>query len=149
MRAKDIIQTYYTSLSYLTERFTCFKLTAPCVLFLDELDILSSSIDASNYIAVELDKLKNDNVFVIGAIEHLDQLPTILLPPRLYRTICVPLPDESTRKQIFLANIISYDIDAVSKTHLRENFKFFDQQLKKRKFSFQYILPEFIGNWLY
>uniref|UniRef100_A0A2N9ESL9 Uncharacterized protein n=1 Tax=Fagus sylvatica TaxID=28930 RepID=A0A2N9ESL9_FAGSY len=103
--------------------------SAPCVLFFDELDSIAiqrgNSIgDAGgaadrvlNQLLTEMDGLSaKKTVFIIGATNRPDIIDTALLRPgRLDQLIYIPLPDESSRLQIFKACLrkspVSKDVD--------------------------------------
>lgn len=103
--------------------------SAPCVLFFDELDSLaiqrgSSVGDAGgaadrvlNQLLTEMDGLSaKKTVFVIGATNRPDIIdPALMRPGRLDQLIYIPLPDESSRLQIFKACLrkspVSKDVD--------------------------------------
>jgi transitional endoplasmic reticulum ATPase len=91
--------------------------SAPCVLFFDELDSIAiqrgSGIgDAGgaadrvlNQLLTEMDGLSSKKtIFVIGATNRPDIIdPALLRPGRLDQLIYIPLPDETSRLQIFQA----------------------------------------------
>ncbi|KAJ3278477.1 AAA ATPase cdc48 [Borealophlyctis nickersoniae] len=93
------------------------RAASPCVMFFDELDSIAkarggSSGDAGgagdrvlNQILTEMDGMNaKKNVFVIGATNRPDQIdPALLRPGRLDQLIYIPLPDESSRRQILRA----------------------------------------------
>lgn len=104
------------------------KRTAPCIIFLDELDIITSvhgglTDDINRRIVTQLitefDKLADYNsVVVIGATRSIDIIdPVIISPGRLERLVEIPLPDLDSRRGIIEAHLagrpikedISYD----------------------------------------
>uniref|UniRef100_A0A2N9GC09 AAA+ ATPase domain-containing protein n=1 Tax=Fagus sylvatica TaxID=28930 RepID=A0A2N9GC09_FAGSY len=103
--------------------------SAPCVLFFDELDSIAiqrgSGIgDAGgaadrvlNQLLTEMDGLSSKKtIFVIGATNRPDIIdPALLRPGRLDQLIYIPLPDETSRLQIFKACLrkspVAKDID--------------------------------------
>ncbi len=104
------------------------KRTAPCIIFLDELDIITSvhgglTDDINRRIVTQLitefDKLADYNsVVVIGATRSIDIIdPVIISPGRLERLVEIPLPDLDSRRGIIEAQLsgrpikddISYD----------------------------------------
>jgi len=111
------------------EVFNKARAAAPCVLFFDELDSIAVSRGNSvgdaggasdrviNQVLTEMDGMgSKKNVFIIGATNRPDIIDTaILRPGRLDQLIYVPLPDESSRLQIFKANLrntpIAKDLD--------------------------------------
>ena len=102
--------------------------SAPCIVFIDELDVITSvhggvADDLNRRIVTQLitefDRLSDhDSVVVIGATRNLRLIdPVLISPGRLERLIEVPLPDGDTRRAILekqlsgrpLAGDISYD----------------------------------------
>ncbi|KAK7849585.1 cell division cycle protein 48 homolog [Quercus suber] len=114
--------------------------SAPCVLFFDELDSIAiqrgSSIgDAGgaadrvlNQLLTEMDGLSaKKTIFVIGATNRPDIIdPALLRPGRLDQLIYIPLPDESSRLQIFKACLrkspVSKDVDLTALAKLTAGF---------------------------
>ena len=116
--------------------------SAPCVLFFDELDSIAiqrgSGIgDAGgaadrvlNQLLTEMDGLSSKKtIFVIGATNRPDIIdPALLRPGRLDQLIYIPLPDETSRLQIFKACLrkspVAKDIDltALAKRSKINNF---------------------------
>ncbi|KAK3206667.1 hypothetical protein Dsin_020713 [Dipteronia sinensis] len=114
--------------------------SAPCVLFFDELDSIavqrgSSVGDAGgtadrilNQLLTEMDGLSaKKNIFVIGATNRPDILdPALLRPGRLDQLIYIPLPDESSRLQIFKACLrrspVSKHVDLAALAKFTEGF---------------------------
>lgn len=101
------------------ELFEVARSSAPCVLFLDELDAIGGkrSLNRSsgarttvNQLLTELDGVGSDNegVFVLAATNHpWDVDPALRRPGRLDRTLLVLPPDREAR-------------EAILRTHLRE-----------------------------
>ena len=101
------------------ELFEVARSSAPCVLFLDELDAIggkrslnrsSGSRTTVNQLLTELDGVGSDNegVFVLAATNHpWDVDPALRRPGRLDRTLLVLPPDREAR-------------EAVLRTHLRD-----------------------------
>ena len=101
------------------ELFEVARSSAPCVLFLDELDAIGGkrSLNRSsgarttvNQLLTELDGVGSDNegVFVLAATNHpWDVDPALRRPGRLDRTLLVLPPDLDAR-------------EAILRTHLRE-----------------------------
>jgi transitional endoplasmic reticulum ATPase len=95
------------------------RAAAPCVLFFDELDSIAKARGGSvgdaggaadrviNQILTEMDGMSaKKNVFIIGATNRPDIVDSaILRPGRLDQLIYIPLPDESSRLQVFKANL--------------------------------------------
>jgi ATP-dependent Zn protease len=88
---------------------------APCLLFIDEIDSFGSrAINDSqhadykrqviNGLLEQLDGYERlDGVVVVGATNHPENLdPAITRPGRLDRHFVIPLPDEATRREIFM-----------------------------------------------
>jgi transitional endoplasmic reticulum ATPase len=114
--------------------------SAPCVLFFDELDSIaiqrgSSVGDAGgaadrvlNQILTEIDGLSSKKtIFVIGATNRPDIIdPALLRPGRLDQLIYIPLPDESSRLQIFKACLrkspVSQDVDLAALAKFTQGF---------------------------
>ncbi|KHN87956.1 Transitional endoplasmic reticulum ATPase -like protein 2 [Toxocara canis] len=112
------------------------RAAAPCVLFFDELDSVAKARGGSigdaggaadrviNQILTEMDGMSNKkNVFIIGATNRPDIIDSaILRPGRLDQLIYIPLPDESSRLQIFKANLRKTPIAAeVDLTYLAKS----------------------------
>jgi AAA+ superfamily predicted ATPase len=101
------------------ELFEVARTSAPCVLFLDELDAIGGkrSLNRSsgarttvNQLLTELDGVGSDNegVFVLAATNHpWDVDPALRRPGRLDRTLLVLPPDRDAR-------------EAILRTHLRD-----------------------------
>ncbi len=101
------------------ELFEVARSSAPCVLFLDELDAIGGkrSLNRSsgarttvNQLLTELDGVGSDNegVFVLAATNHpWDVDPALRRPGRLDRTLLVLPPDREAR-------------EAILRTHLKE-----------------------------
>ena len=101
------------------ELFEVARSSAPCVLFLDELDAIGQKRSLSrntgarttvNQLLTELDGVGSDNegVFVLAATNHpWDVDPALRRPGRLDRTLLVLPPDRDAR-------------EAILRTHLRE-----------------------------
>ncbi|KAJ4840279.1 AAA ATPase cdc48 [Turnera subulata] len=110
------------------ELFDKARQSAPCVLFFDELDSIATQRGSSvgdagcadrvlNQLLTEMDGLSaRKTVFVIGATNRPDIIdPALMRPGRLDQLIYIPLPDESSRLQIFKACLrkspVSKDVD--------------------------------------
>ncbi|KAL4036332.1 hypothetical protein IC575_005065 [Cucumis melo] len=99
------------------EIFDKARQSAPCVLFFDELDSIATQRGSSvgdaggaadrvlNQLLTEMDGMTaKKTVFIIGATNRPDIIdPALLRPGRLDQLIYIPLPDESSRLQIFKA----------------------------------------------
>lgn len=94
------------------ELFEVARASAPCVLFLDELDAIgqkrtltrnSGMRTTVNQLLTELDGVGTDNegVYVLAATNHpWDVDPALRRPGRLDRTLLVLPPDQSAREEI-------------------------------------------------
>ncbi len=88
------------------------KKTAPCIIFIDEIDAVAkkrgtvlhsgNGEQTLNQILVEMDGLEErENVIVLGATNRSDVLdPAILRPGRFDRTVVVHTPDSKGREEI-------------------------------------------------
>ncbi len=96
------------------EIFRKAKMSAPCIIFMDEIDSIASTRGSDNLdsmvservvdtLLTELDGLQElKNVIVIGATNRPDILdPALLRPGRFDKIIEIPMPDEQTRYEIF------------------------------------------------
>nr|DAD28536.1 TPA_asm: hypothetical protein HUJ06_030004 [Nelumbo nucifera] len=111
------------------EIFDKARQSAPCVLFFDELDSIATQRGSSvgdaggaadrvlNQLLTEMDGMSaKKTVFIIGATNRPDIIdPALLRPGRLDQLIYIPLPDETSRHQIFKACLrkspVSKDVD--------------------------------------
>ncbi|MCA0306244.1 MAG: AAA family ATPase [Actinobacteria bacterium] len=122
----DILDMYVgNSEGNLHEIFQLARQSAPCVLFLDELDALGQKRSLTrnsalrttvNQLLTELDGAvdSNDGVFVLGATNQpWDIDPALRRPGRLDRTLLVLPPDDEARKAIFANNLKSRPIGGV------------------------------------
>jgi len=95
------------------ELFAEARKNTPCIIFIDEIDSLmsksrrfgmehSSSRGTINQLLAEMDGFeKHENIIVIGATNHEDDLdPAAVRPGRFDKKIHVPLPDVNGRKDI-------------------------------------------------
>ena len=114
--------------------------SAPCVLFFDELDSIAiqrgngigdaggAADRVLNQLLTEMDGLSSKKtIFVIGATNRPDIIdPALLRPGRLDQLIYIPLPDESSRLQIFKACLrkspVSKDVDLTAIAKLTGGF---------------------------
>jgi len=116
----DILDMYIgQSERNVKELFEVARTSAPCVLFLDELDAIgqkrsltrnSGARTTVNQLLTELDGVGSDNegVFVLAATNHpWDVDPALRRPGRLDRTLLVLPPDRDAR-------------EAILRTHLRQ-----------------------------
>lgn len=100
--------------SRVRDMFEQAKKTAPCIIFIDEIDAVGRHRGAGvggghdereqtlNQLLVEMDGFEgNDGVIVIAATNRPDVLdPALLRPGRFDRQVVVPLPDMLGREQI-------------------------------------------------
>ncbi|KAK7281937.1 hypothetical protein RIF29_10331 [Crotalaria pallida] len=122
------------------EIFDKARQSAPCVLFFDELDSIATQRGGSvgdaggaadrvlNQLLTEMDGMTaKKTVFIIGATNRPDIIdPALLRPGRLDQLIYIPLPDESSRLQIFKACLrkspISKDVDLAALARYTQGF---------------------------
>jgi transitional endoplasmic reticulum ATPase len=94
------------------EIFAKAKAAAPCIVFFDELDAVSTtrgmegnvhSDRVTAQILTEIDGLEElKNIICIGATNRLDIIdPAIMRPGRLYPIIKIDFPNEKEREEIF------------------------------------------------
>lgn len=98
--------------SRVRDLFSKAKKTAPCIIFIDEIDAIAkkrgtviqsgNTEQTLNQLLVEMDGLETkENVIVLGATNRPDVLdPAILRPGRFDRTVTVLMPDFEGRKAI-------------------------------------------------
>ncbi|GKV53592.1 hypothetical protein SLEP1_g60111, partial [Rubroshorea leprosula] len=114
--------------------------SAPCVLFFDELDSIAvqrgsrigdaggASDRVLNQLLTEMDGLSaKKTVFIIGATNRPDIIDSALLRPgRLDQLIFIPLPDETSRLQIFKSCLrkspVSNNVDYEALARITEGF---------------------------
>lgn len=104
------------------EIFRKARLSAPSIIFIDEIDALATSRDSSNVNNVSqqvLNTLLNEidgveelkGVIIIGATNRPDTIdPALLRPGRLDRHVYVSPPDEEARLQIFEKNTEKFEL---------------------------------------
>lgn len=122
----DILDMYIgNSEGNLHEVFQLARRSAPCVLFLDELDALGQKRSLTrnsalrttvNQLLAELDGVAdvNDGVFVLGATNQpWDIDPALRRPGRLDRTLLVLPPDEPARRAIFAHHLSGRPIASI------------------------------------
>jgi SpoVK/Ycf46/Vps4 family AAA+-type ATPase len=109
----------------LHEFFERARKTAPCVLFIDEVDAIgqrrtqlrnSAMRTTVNQLLAELDGIDagNDGVFVIGATNHpWDVDPALRRPGRFDRLVLVPPPDVAAREAIFLTHLKGRPVEGI------------------------------------
>jgi AAA+ superfamily predicted ATPase len=107
------------------EVFRAARQSAPCVVFLDEIDALghkrsqlrgSAQRGSVNQLLIELDGATTDNegVFVLAASNApWDVDPALRRPGRLDRTVLVLPPDESARASILRSNLSQRPVSGV------------------------------------
>jgi len=116
--------------SRVRDMFVQAKKTAPCIIFIDEIDAVGRQRGAGlggghdereqtlNQLLVEMDGFEgNEGVIVIAATNRPDVLdPALLRPGRFDRQVHVPLPDIRGREQILKVHMrkvpLSDDVDA-------------------------------------
>ncbi|MBO9520221.1 MAG: tetratricopeptide repeat protein [Nocardioidaceae bacterium] len=109
----DVLDMYIgNSEKNVKELFEIARASAPCVLFLDELDAIGQKRTMTrntgmrttvNQLLTELDGIgsSNEGVYVLGATNHpWDVDPALRRPGRLDRTLLVLPPDQSAREAI-------------------------------------------------
>jgi transitional endoplasmic reticulum ATPase len=100
------------------DMFRKAKQAAPCIIFFDEIDALvpargaggSDSHVADRVLSQFLSELDGveelKGVLMLGATNRPDMLdPAILRPGRFDQIVAIPLPDESSRRQIFTVHL--------------------------------------------
>jgi transitional endoplasmic reticulum ATPase len=100
------------------DMFRKAKQAAPCIIFFDEIDALvpargaggSDSHVADRVLSQFLSELDGveelKGVLMLGATNRPDMLdPAILRPGRFDQIVAIPLPDESSRRQIFAVHL--------------------------------------------
>jgi SpoVK/Ycf46/Vps4 family AAA+-type ATPase len=107
------------------ELFETARASAPCVLFLDELDALgvkrtltrnSGTRSSVNQLLTELDGVgaENEGVYVLAATNHpWDVDPALRRPGRLDRMLLVLPPDQEAREAIFRTHLRDRPIAAI------------------------------------
>ncbi|HEY0100377.1 MAG TPA: ATP-binding protein [Pyrinomonadaceae bacterium] len=122
----DVLDMYIgQSERNLHEIFETARRTAPCVLFIDEIDALgrkrslqrhSGGRDVVNQLLSELDSIGNDNrgVFVLAATNHPWDVDTALRRPgRFDRTLLVLPPDQTARAAILRYHLGERPVEGV------------------------------------
>ena len=107
--------------SVVRELFACARRSVPCVVFIDELDALTSkrseTSGASNVfdrvlgqLLTEMDGIESSQkIFVIGCTNRMDKLdPALLRPGRIERKLHVGLPTHMDRQEIL--NVLLKDV---------------------------------------
>ena len=111
--------------SRVRDMFEQAKKTAPCIIFIDEIDAVGRHRGAGlggghdereqtlNQLLVEMDGFEgNEGVIVIAATNRPDVLdPALLRPGRFDRQVEVPLPDVRGREQILKVHMRKVPID--------------------------------------
>jgi len=108
-----------------TEMFDQARASAPCVLFIDELDAIgqkrtqtrnSGMRGAVNQLLTELDGIGSDNegVYVLAATNQpWDVDPALRRPGRLDRTLLVLPPDSAARESIFRYHLAERPVERI------------------------------------
>lgn len=105
--------------SRVRDMFEQAKKSAPCIIFIDEIDAVGRHRGAGlggghdereqtlNQLLVEMDGFEgNEGVIVVAATNRPDVLdPALLRPGRFDRQVVVPLPDVRGREQILLVHL--------------------------------------------
>lgn len=127
----DVLDMYLgNSETNLHEIFQLARRSAPCVLFLDEIDALgqkrsmtrsSSMRTAVNQLLTELDGVDglNEGVFVLAATNQpWDVDPALRRPGRFDRTVLVLPPDEPARAAILTYHLRDRPVEAINVARL-------------------------------
>ncbi|VEU20539.1 DEKNAAC101478 [Brettanomyces naardenensis] len=105
------------------EIFRKARMSAPSIIFIDEIDALATSRDSADSTNVSqqvLNTLLNEidgveelkGVIIIGATNRPDSIdPALLRPGRLDRHVYVSPPDSIARRQIFEKNTEQFELD--------------------------------------
>ncbi len=120
------------------EIFKKARQAAPCIIFFDEIDSISSTRGMEvgarvgervlNQLLTELDGIEElHNIVVIAATNRPDLLdPAMLRPGRFDRLLLVPIPDEKTREEIFKIHTrnmpLAKDVDLKKLAKETENY---------------------------
>ncbi|XP_020223638.1 cell division control protein 48 homolog C [Cajanus cajan] len=125
IKGPDILNEYVgVSENNVRKIFDAARTCAPCILFFDELDALTTTRGKGkegasvtdrvlNQLLIELDGAEHrKNVFVIGATNRPEVIdPALLRPGRLGRLVYVPLPSPDQRVLILKTLARKYPID--------------------------------------
>ncbi|CAM3602991.1 AAA family ATPase [Nocardioides zeicaulis] len=115
------------------ELFEVARSSAPCVLFLDELDAIggrrslnrnSGARTTVNQLLTELDGVGSDNegVFVLAATNHpWDVDPALRRPGRLDRTVLVLPPDREAREAILRTHLHDRPVERIDTRRLAKS----------------------------
>ncbi|MCL5433459.1 MAG: CDC48 family AAA ATPase [Candidatus Marsarchaeota archaeon] len=105
------------------EIFRKARLSAPCIIFIDEIDAITGirgegddsmvTERVVDTLLTELDGLQDmKNVIVLAATNRPDMIdPALLRPSRIDKIIEIPLPDEETRYAIFKVHTKNMPLD--------------------------------------
>ncbi|RLG59409.1 MAG: AAA family ATPase, partial [Candidatus Hydrothermarchaeota archaeon] len=120
------------------EIFKKARQAAPCIIFFDEIDSISSTRGMEvgarvgervlNQLLTELDGIEElHNIVVIAATNRPDLLdPAMLRPGRFDRLLLVPVPDEKAREEIFKIHArnmpLAEDVDLKKLAKETENY---------------------------
>ncbi|MGC8571800.1 MAG: CDC48 family AAA ATPase [Candidatus Micrarchaeia archaeon] len=120
------------------EIFRKARLSAPCIIFIDEIDAITGirgegddsmvTERVVDTLLTELDGLQEmKNVIVLAATNRPDMIdPALLRPGRIDKIIEIPLPDEATRLAIFKVHTrrmpIDKDVDLKVLAKATENY---------------------------
>lgn len=122
----DVLDMYIgQSERNVAELFAQARASAPCVLFLDELDAIGQKRSLTrnsgmrttvNQLLTELDGVATDNegLFVLAATNHpWDVDPALRRPGRLDRTLLVLPPDRKAREAIMRSNFAQRPVERI------------------------------------
>jgi SpoVK/Ycf46/Vps4 family AAA+-type ATPase len=126
LQLHDVLDMYIgASEKNLHQIFELARRSAPCVLFIDELDAIgqrrsqlrnNAMRTTVNQLLTELDGIdgSNEGVYVVGATNHPWDVDSALRRPgRFDRTILVPPPDAEAREHIFRTHLSQRPVQGV------------------------------------
>jgi len=98
--------------------FASAALVSPAIIFIDEVDAICMNPVLTNQLLTEMDGfVKENNVIVIGATNHLDAIDYRLRREgRFSRILSIPLPGEAERRKIFelyIKQLPKADLDSI------------------------------------
>ncbi len=121
------------------EVFRKAKMAAPCIIFIDEIDAITTVRDSESSdsmvtervvdtLLTEMDGLQEmKNIIVLAATNRPDMIdPALLRPGRFDKIIEIPLPDETTRAAIFKVHTkrmpLGKDVNLEELAKMTENY---------------------------